>query len=260
MNISEWQHWYRRIIEELHYDIFEDRRAADILSSLIKDKQIPIEELKRRIEGRPTIVFGAGPSLETDVEKLVNKTRLLDTCSLLTADGATTGLIKVSRKNPDIVVTDLDGKIEDILAANNQGAIVVVHAHGDNIPLLQRYVGRLSKVLGTTQVEPSGGLRNFGGFTDGDRAVFLATALGGSPLALAGMDLGEVPGRFSKMSVSSPKAKQVKLRFCRELLEWLASNIKIDLYNLTAGGEEIKGYRRVSPEEFEKIISDSNRI
>jgi len=260
MNISQWQHWYNRIIEELNYDPIEDRRAAKILSHLLQDKQIPLEELKRRIEGRPTIIFGAGPSLETDIERIAHNTRLLETCSLITADGATTGLITISRKNPDIVVTDLDGKIEDILAANNQGAIIVVHAHGDNIPLLQRYVGQLSKVLGTTQVEPCGGLRNFGGFTDGDRAVFLAEALGGSPLALVGMDLGEVTGRFSKMSVSSPKAKSVKLRFCKELLEWLASNVKIDLYNLTAGGDEIEGYGRVSPEEFEKIISDSDRF
>ncbi|MFQ6135440.1 MAG: 6-hydroxymethylpterin diphosphokinase MptE-like protein [Nitrososphaerales archaeon] len=252
--MEQWQHWYRKITERLGYDSAEDGRAAEILSRLLKDRQMPLEELRRRVEGRPALIFGAGPSLEADLKRIARKTRLLESCSLITADGATTALLKTAHKNPDIVVTDLDGVIEDIQAADRNGAYVVIHAHGDNIPQLRRYVGGLSNVLGTTQVEPTGGLHNFGGFTDGDRAVFLAEALGGGPLALAGMDLGEVAGRFSKISVASPEVKAVKLRFCKDLLEWLASNAKIDLYNLTGGGEEIEGFRRVSPEEFEEGI------
>lgn len=254
MNMEQWQHWYRKITEKLGYDPADDRRAAEILSRLLKDRQTPFEELKHRVEGRLVLIFGAGPSLEEDLKRIA-KTRLLETCSTITADGATTALLKITRKNPDIVVTDLDGRIEDIQTADKKGAYIVVHAHGDNIPQLKQYVNSLSNVLGTTQVKPTGGLYNFGGFTDGDRAVFLAEALGGGPLALAGMDLGEAAGRFSKISVPSLEVKAVKMRFGKELLEWLASNVKIDLYNLTSGGEEIEGFRRVTPEEFEEALS-----
>ena len=39
---------------------------------------------------------------------------------------------------PHIIVTDLDGKLEDILNANSQGAFLVVHAHGNNLGCFKR--------------------------------------------------------------------------------------------------------------------------
>ncbi len=260
MNMEQWGCWYRKITERLGYDPTEDRRAADTLSRLLTGRQTPLRELKRRVEGRPTLILGAGPSLEADLKRIANKTNLLEKCGIITADGATTALLKTTHRKPDIVVTDLDGRIEDIKAADKNGALIVIHAHGDNIPQLNRYVEGLTNVLGTTQVEPTGGLHNFGGFTDGDRAAFLAEALGGGPLALVGMDLGEVTGRFSKVSVASPEVKAVKLRFCKDLLEWLASNVTTDMYNLTGGGEDIVGVRRVTPEEFEEALSKGSGV
>jgi len=89
---------------------------------------------------------------------------------------------------PDVIVTDLDGILSDILAANEQGSAVVVHAHGDNIPALEKYVPRLTRVLGTTQAEPIEGIYNFGGFSDGDRCVFLAKSFGAGNINLIGFD------------------------------------------------------------------------
>ncbi len=257
--MEQWWPWYRRICGRLGYDPAEDRRAAEVLSGLLKGRQAHLGDLRRRVEGRPVVIFGAGPSLESDIKRVMTETKLLGICGLITADGATTGLLKIARRTPDIIVTDLDGDMEDIQAANRGGAYVVVHAHGDNIPLLRRYVGRLVNVLGTTQVEPTGGLCNFGGFTDGDRAVFLTGALGGGPVALAGMGLGKVVGEFSKKSVSSVETKVTKMMFGKELLEWFASTAKTGLYNLTEWGEEIEGFRRVSPREFEEILSRRRR-
>ena len=34
---------------------------------------------------------------------------------------------------PDIIATDLDGKINDILYANAHGASLVIHGHGNNM-------------------------------------------------------------------------------------------------------------------------------
>ena len=85
-------------------------------------------------------------------------------------------------------VFDLDGSFPDILKANREGSITVVHAHGDNLDALSRYVPLLEGVIGTAQCRPPEGLYNFGGFTDGDRCVFLAKELGAASIKLVGFD------------------------------------------------------------------------
>ena len=69
---------------------------------------------------------------------------------------------------------------------------MVVHAHGDNIPLLQHWVKRLpGPLVATTQSTPLPHVHNFGGFSDGDRAVFAADALGAKTIMLIGFDLDD---------------------------------------------------------------------
>ena len=94
------------------------------------------------------------------------------------ADGATTALLHVAKAVPDVIVTDLDGVVSDIVSAQRQGSIVVIHAHGDNIEQLNSFVPDFPRAIGSTQVEPRPNVYNFLGFTDGDRAVFLAAAMG----------------------------------------------------------------------------------
>ena len=74
----------------------------------------------------------------------------------IAADGATSVLLKAGVV-PEIIVTDLDGCMDDILRANQMGSIVVVHAHGDNQDLLREYVPQLRNVIGTTQTRPPHG-------------------------------------------------------------------------------------------------------
>ncbi len=72
------------------------------------------------------------------------------------------------------------------------GTIVVVHAHGDNIPFLRHWVKKLTgPVVATTQSTPFLHIHNFGGFSDGDRAVFAADALGAKTIRLVGFDLDD---------------------------------------------------------------------
>ena len=66
----------------------------------------------------------------------------------MAADGATAILLRRGIV-PDIIVTDLDGSFPDILKANREGSIAVVHAHGDNLDALDRYVPQLGSVIGT---------------------------------------------------------------------------------------------------------------
>jgi uncharacterized Rossmann fold enzyme len=155
-----------------------------------------------------------------------------------------------------VIVTDLDGVVSDIVSAQKQDSIIVIHAHGDNIEQLQQFVPDFSYAVGSTQVEPRPNVYNFLGFTDGDRAVFLAAAMGAKVIVLAGMDFGSTVGKYSKKNVKSLTVKLEKLRISRELLEWLAKQTtgSIKLYNIIARGEKIRGFRNILPEDLKKLV------
>ena len=253
ISLKEWWPWYNKIINTFGYDRSKDQLVADVLSNLISWRAVDPQQLKVLLSGQSVLVFGAGPSLEEDLQQIA-KENLLKKCAIISADGATTALLKVAKVVPRVVVTDLDGNINDLLRANGLGSIMVVHGHGDNINRLRKYVPKFKSVVGTTQVEPRPNVYNFGGFTDGDRAVFLATAMGAKLVALAGMDLGRVVGKYSKKQVRSVEVKVSKLKICKELLEWLASKIDIPLYNVTGRGENIEGFIDLTYSKLTKIV------
>ncbi|WP_457750634.1 6-hydroxymethylpterin diphosphokinase MptE-like protein [Thermococcus sp.] len=234
MKWKDWEPFYRRILQEMGYSIREDKRAAEILRTLLLegDEYILKEEL-RAILGKKAYIFGAGPSLEV----ALNEFDFLDG-TLIAADGATTALLDAEIV-PDIIVTDLDGRIPDIKLANDRGSFLVVHAHGDNIHKLTSYVPIFSRILGTTQTEPLDVIYNFGGFTDGDRAAFLAEELGARKITLVGFDFGDIVGRWSKPSLKrhSPiwETKKKKFSFAQELLKWLEKNGRARIEYLTPG-------------------------
>jgi hypothetical protein len=75
---------------------------------------------------------------------------------------------------------------------NREGTVMVIHAHGDNIPLLLYWVPLFpGPVVGTTQARPFPPLHNFGGFSDGDRAAFAADALCAERIRFVGFDLDD---------------------------------------------------------------------
>ncbi|MDH5635517.1 MAG: DUF115 domain-containing protein [Candidatus Bathyarchaeota archaeon] len=253
ISLKEWWPWYDKIIKTFEYDRSKDQLATDVLSRLVSSRAIDLQQLKVLISGQSVLVFGAGPSLEEDLQQIA-KENLLKKCVIISADGATTALLKVAKVVPSVVVTDLDGNINDLFRADRLGSVMVIHGHGDNIDRLQAYVPKFKSVVGTTQVEPKPNVYNFGGFTDGDRAVFLAVVMGAKLVALAGMDLGRVVGRYSKKQVRSVEVKILKLKICKELLEWLASRVDIPLYNITRRGERIEGFIKVTSSELTKIV------
>ena len=155
---------------------------------------------------------------------------------LVTADGATTALIE-ERICPDVVATDLDGNLDDIMLANLRGAKMVIHAHGDNIDKIASLTSFFDNVLGTTQAHPIGNLYNFGGFTDGDRAIFLTVALGASQIILAGMDFGTKVTKYSRPNLDVEVAdaddfKRKKLMYAEMLTDWIRDNEPVELINL----------------------------
>ncbi|KXB06039.1 hypothetical protein AKJ51_04305 [candidate division MSBL1 archaeon SCGC-AAA382A20] len=232
MKWEKWKPKYEQIVDKLKLDKDEDIRAGRILSKLINGSNL--SDLENLLQGNECIVFGAGPSLEKDLEKL-NEKGWLDKV-LISADGATSAVMEF--KVPEIIVTDLDGFLEDQLEAWRKGAWMVVHGHGDNIGKIRKVIPQLtSRVIGTVQVNEPSQLHNFGGFTDGDRAVFMANELGASKIILAGMDLGEKIGRYT--GETDEELKELKLEICEDLLSWLVEEFEANIANVTSEGKLI---------------------
>ena len=227
-----WHPWYDDIVRRLGLSRRADRQAAERLNVLLPRPNI--QGLKNIIRGRDCIVFGAGPSLDADLIRLERASFLNRV--LIAADGATSAVIK--HRNPDIIVTDLDGEVEPQLAAWHRGAWLVVHGHGDNLERVEQVMPNVqTRVIGTIQTPAFDKLFNFGGFTDGDCAAFMAHELGASKIYLAGMDLGSKIGRHS--GDKDLERKLIKLKICGELLTWLAGELGAELINLTGQGEPI---------------------
>jgi len=253
INLKEWWPRYSAIVDQFGYNMKTDQEAADLLSGYIKNVAMPLEEAQTRVEGKNVIACGAGPSI-LDNLVAVKDYGFLDKTLVFAADGATTACLE-NEVIPDFIFTDLDGRMEDIVVAQKQGAIVIVHAHGDNIPALQSWIPRLLEgraMIGSTQIRPRPDVHNLGGFTDGDRCVFWAEGLRAAKIALIGMDLGNRIGRYSKPEltqdvIASPEKRQ-KLLVAKELLSWMATWSVSKLFNLTGIYTNISGipYREIT--------------
>ncbi len=93
----------------------------------------------------------------------------------------------------DVLVTDMDESTEKILEAEEK-AVLVLHAHGDNMKRIEEVVPLVDRFVGTTQTEPFDRIYNFGGFTDGDRAVLMARYFGADRINLVGFDFKRAEG------------------------------------------------------------------
>ena len=204
MQFATWEPIYQSILEDFGFSSDRDEEAAELLSDILRERELMLQAAKAIVTGQRVVVCGNAPSLEGELKELQEKDAVF-----LAADGATAVLLEHNIV-PDIVVTDLDGPFPAILKANGMGSIVVVHAHGDNLDALIRYAPKLQRIIGTVQCRPLPGLHNFGGFTDGDRCVFLARELGAASIELVGFD-------FEDESVT-PRKKR-KLEWAKKLIE-----------------------------------------
>lgn len=181
MQYSDWEPHYREILEYFGFDRAGDEEAARLLASLLdRDNLISLVGIT---DGNEVTVCGNAPSLKQELPKIRG--------IVFAADAAAEVLLD-NDILPDAVFTDLDGATDRLIEMNRLGTTVVVHAHGDNIPLLRHWVPRFpGKIVGTTQAAPLPHVHNFGGFTDGDRAAFAAQEFGASHITLAGFDLDD---------------------------------------------------------------------
>ena len=104
-----------------------------------------------------------------------------------------------------------------------------------------------------TQTKPVGRVHNFGGFTDGDRCVFLANHFKAKKIILLGMDFGTRIGRYSKILVVNRNTKIAKLRRGKKLLEWLVQKSESEFYSTT----KIKGFVKINLRSIDNMITNN---
>ena len=242
--ISGWKKRYSEIRKEFNYSEKKDKESAVILNSIIKKSNIN-EKIISLVKDKTVFVIGSGPSLSTAIPILKNFKKTIK----IAADSSVKLLVE-NEIIPDIVITDLDGD-ESTLKKIGKKSIFIVHAHGDNIEKLE-FVKKFTKCIGTTQSNPFEKIQNFGGFTDGDRGVFLANHFDAKKIILFGMDFGEKIGRHSNTKKSERKIKLMKLHKGKLLLEWLSTITKSELFTTS---KPINGFKKISYKNVDIIIT-----
>ena len=231
MEWKEWQPIYYDIVNRLGLDSSMDIQATQLLTDLLMNiNPSPLLRfLEQKISNRTVVICGAGPSLEKHVQTLKERSDYQDLV-FVAADGAVSLLLEQNCPC-DIIVTDLDGDYNHIKQATQNGALCIVHGHGDNIDKILDMVPQLGQVLGSTQVEPTERVFLWGGFTDGDRACYVVTKYSPERVILAGMDFGTIVGKWSKPShethFPAPQRKRVKLEIAHVLITTLFDRIDI---------------------------------
>ncbi len=218
MEYSEWAPYYEKIQQQFGFAFSREAAAAARLRALLPPsaRQRPLERIAGRLRGRDTVIVGLAPRAgPPPIWRLPHSN---DPIAVVAADGATRPCLDAGLV-PAVIVTDLDGPIPSELSANARGALVAIHAHGDNLPALEEWVPQFAgELAGCWAGPPTAELFNVGGFSDGDRAAYLAAHVGASRLLLWGFD-------FASVEESDPEhvaRKREKLKWAQRLLGVLA--------------------------------------
>ncbi|WP_254543958.1 6-hydroxymethylpterin diphosphokinase MptE-like protein [Halomarina pelagica] len=204
MLVSDWLAVYEVILADFGFDRASDERARDRLAELTD--AFDLDRLAS-VEGSTVAVAGAGPSLADELA-------VARRADVVFAASSAADVLRAEGVRVDLMVTDLDKNPATAVQLTHEGTPVAVAAHGDNVPALVEWVPQMTRrnVLPTTQAEPAGPVVNLGGFTDGDRAAFVADHLGAAALTFPGWD-------FDDPEVDPMKRR--KLAWAERLLRWL---------------------------------------
>jgi uncharacterized Rossmann fold enzyme len=243
--ISGWKGKYSDILKEFKYSEKKDNESAVILNLILKKSNVN-EKIVKLVKGKIVLVIGSGPSLSTAIPKLKN----LEKSIKIAADSSIKALLE-NNIIPDIIITDLDGDKSTLKKIGKTKSIFVVHAHGDN-PEKMNLVKYFKNCIGTTQSKPFSKIQNFGGFTDGDRGVFLANHFEAKKIILFGMDFGNRIGKYSNTKKTERQIKLMKLNKGKFLLEWLSTNTKSELFTTS---KPIIGFKKISYKDLDNIIT-----
>lgn len=204
MRYETWEPVYRRVLADFGFDAASDERARNVLAELCE----PFDH--RRLAG----LAGATVAVCGDAATLREELGVVRRADAVVAASVAADTLREARIDVDLMVTDLDKNPDTARYLSQEGVVVATHAHGDNLDLVRQRVPGFDGdyVLPTVQCAPAGPTENFGGFTDGDRAAFVADAFGAADLVFPGWD-------FDDPDIGSMKRQ--KLVWAERLLYWL---------------------------------------
>ncbi|MCI4350179.1 MAG: DUF115 domain-containing protein [Thermoplasmata archaeon] len=230
MEYAVWAPRYLEIQSAFGFPQGREELAARRLVDLLPHdaRADPLRRIAERLQGRTVIVAGRAPRL--DAPPLWKLAAEDPRPAVIAADGATLRCLE-GGVIPDVITTDLDGPVASEVAANARGSLVVVHAHGDNLPALEQWVPEFGGALaGSWAGPPRDGLLDVGGFTDGDRAAYLAEHVGARRILLWAFDFEQVD------EAESAPRKLEKLAWARRLLHELAERGRTPILNWAPDG------------------------
>lgn len=204
MNFETFEPMYEAILEDFGFARADDERARDVAAELATPFHLGRLDDWR---GETVAIAGAAPRLAAEVD-------LARDADVVVAASTAADVLRDRGVDVDCMVTDLDKNPETAADLTREGVPVAAHAHGDNVPAVREWLPRFDDecTLATTQAAPVGPVANTGGFTDGDRAAFLADHVGAGRLVFPGWD-------FDDPDVGPMKAR--KLDWAARLLRWL---------------------------------------
>ncbi len=211
MDFSQWEPLYEQILQDMGYDRESDENSVRVLKAVTMGSDLRSGDDAAELLGHTITVVGNAPCLEDNIrERGISGTVL---CS-----GSAVGRLAAMGYGPDMVFTDLDGDIGPQIEASSKGAFTFIHAHGDNPDLIVRYAPLFKgPVVLTTQSTPEYTVFNYGGFTDGDRAVCFAAHFGAGDIRLVGFDYDDPMPKEG----SDPSIKRRKLQWAKRIVESL---------------------------------------
>ena len=233
----QWKPYYENIIQSLKIDSNKDYEAANLYYKIITASSDSSTKIARSLGQCETLfkskvlIFGAGPSLINDIKNFQKSKADVSSLTLVAVDGSTQALLEFNIE-PDVIISDYDGDMYSILRAAHSETLLVMHAHGDNQGLVKEWFPKIQPTkywIPTVQTEsilPY--IYNFGGFTDGDRAIafvlhFIPPT---TPLILLGFTFGTIVGKYSKPfykeNQPASEFKIKKLDFAKQFIGDLA--------------------------------------
>ena len=224
LDLNAWmKFWYPWICNTLKISKESDEKALSTIINTVEVKCLQEQIIKEELADKEVHVFG--PAMKKAALENYQK-------SVIVSVEGITGAFLEKGFIPNVVVTDLDSNHELLAKAGQKGALLLIHIHGDNLELVKSFLQtyELNRVILTTQTMPRKWVKNYLGFTDGDRAAFFAKSMGVRRIHLHGFSLDgpiAIQNKLIRKKEEWRKRKHVKLQIAKTLLCWLGTFIEI---------------------------------
>ena len=176
--------WWWDFQDQINTQFNFSRIREEVATRMVAHSEFLKTSISHYFRGRDLVLIGAA----------INPTLSIPNSSLIVADGALRACLEKDII-PELIISDLDGYLPDMLWATQNGSKIIIHAHGDNISRVHQYSDKLNPIC-MTSTYPSDSTFCWGGFTDGDRATMMSLSLGCASIKLLGFDFNKI-GSFS---------------------------------------------------------------